>query len=304
MTGSGEVCVLLPTLNEAETVAEVVTGFREAGYENVLVIDGGSTDETVERATDAGARVETQTGSGKGQAVTEAIDRYIEAKYVLMADADATYRPAEADRLLEPLFDGNAEHVIGNRFANMADGAMSRLNRVGNHLINRAFSFIHGRDLKDILSGYRAFTRESFEAITPGTRGFGIETELSVEAVRQGQSIAVVPIHYDPRPAGSSTNLRPFRDGTTIILTLYRLARTNNPLFYFGSLGVSSTIVGVIFGTFVGYRWFLHDTAHEVLALVSAFGILFGVQLLMFGLLSDLIVKLHREQMQRLDEQE
>lgn len=304
MTGSGEVCVLLPTLDEGETVADVVTGFREAGYENVLVIDGGSADETVDRATDAGARVETQTGSGKGQAVTEAIERYVDAEYILMADADATYRPEEADQLLEPLLEGNAEHVIGNRFANMAEGAMSGLNRVGNHLINRAFSFIHGRDLKDILSGYRAFTRESFEGINPGTRGFGIETELSVEAVRQGQAIAVVPIHYDPRPAGSSTNLRPFRDGATIVLTLYRLARTNNPLFYFGSLGVSSTIVGVVFGAFVGYRWFFHSVAHEVLALVAAFGILFGVQLLMFGLLSDLIVKLHREQMQRLDDQD
>ena len=181
---------------------------------------------------------------------------------------------------------------------------MSRLNQVGNTLINRAFAFIHGYEFKDILSGYRAFTRESFQEINPQTQGFGIETELSVGCIEQNHDVEVVPIHYDARPAGSTTNLRPFRDGSIIILTLYRLARTNNPLFYFGSLGLISTLVGVGFGGFVGYRWFLHDTAHEVLALVAAFGIIFGFQLLMFGLLSDLIVKLHREQMRQLNGRE
>lgn len=298
-----EVCVLLPTLDEAATVADVVSGFRNEGFENILVIDGGSSDGTQLIAEDAGARVVTQSGNGKGQAVREAVEEHIDAEYVLMADADATYRPEEAEDLVAPLFTGT-DHVIGNRFANMASGAMSRLNRVGNGLINRAFGYIHRQQLKDILSGYRAFTRQSFLDIDPNTNGFGIETELSVESVRHGQDIDVVPIHYDPRPKDSSTNLRPFRDGGLIFLTLYRLARTNNPLFYFGSLGVLSTIAGLFLALFVGYRWFIMGISHEVLAVAGGFGIIFGVQLLMFGLLSDLIVKLHREQMQRLDERE
>jgi len=290
-----EVCVLIPTYNEAETIGTVIDRFRETGYENVLVIDGGSTDGTPELARDAGARVVEQTGRGKGQAVREGVDAITEP-YVLLIDGDATYRPEEADRLLEPLFSGEAEHVIGNRFADMRPGAMTRLNRVGNRLINRVFRFIHGRDLQDILSGYRAFTRDSFQRLSPSADGFGIETEMAVECVRRGVRTAVVPITYEPRPEGSETNLRPFRDGANIVLRLYQMAKKNNPLFYFGSFGVASALVGFALAVFVAYAWVVRNTSHEVIALAAGVALLFGVQLLMFGVLSDLIVTTNREQ--------
>jgi len=146
-----DVCVLVPTLNEAETIGEVIDGFAERGYDNVLVVDGRSDDGTREIAVEHGARVIEQTGSGKGQAVREGLE-HIEAEYVLMLDGDGTYRPADAERMLEPL-DDDYEHVIGNRFAEMEDGSMPKLNGFGNRAINRAFRFIHGRDLEDILSG-------------------------------------------------------------------------------------------------------------------------------------------------------
>jgi dolichol-phosphate mannosyltransferase len=127
---------------------------------------------------------------------------------------------------------------------------------------------------------------------------------MSVECVKHDVDTSVVPITYEPRPDGSDPNLRPFRDGAVIVLTLYRLARTNNPLFYFGSVGVLSTIAGVLLGAFVAYDWLVRTVSHEVLAVVSAFSILFGVQLLMFGVLSDLIVTLHRQQMRLLERRE
>ena len=298
-----DVTILIPTLNEATTIGEVIEGFQAEGYWNILVVDGGSDDETRDIAESQGADVIVQSGSGKGQAVREAVE-YIDTAYILMVDGDGTYRPSDAPTLLEPLVAGNADHVIGNRFAHMADGAMTRLNKLGNRFINRGFSFIHGRPLEDILSGYRGFTKQSFIESNPRRDGFGIETELAVEAVKRRQPTAVVPIHYDPRPDGSETNLHPLRDGGTIILTLYRLARTSNPLFYFGSLGLTSTLVGLLVGAYVGYRWFVLGISHEILALVAAFGVLFGVQLLMFGLLSDMIVTLHREQMRQIERQD
>ncbi len=294
------VCVLIPTLNEAATIETVIAGFRAEGYDNILVMDGGSSDETQSLAAEAGARVREQSGTGKGQAVQEAL-RYIEAEYVLMADGDGTYRPEDADRMLEPLVAGRAEHVIGNRFADMQPGAMTRLNRVGNRLINGAYRFIHRRDHHDILSGYRAFTRASFERLDLSAEGFGIETELAVECVREGVETVEVPITYRPRPADSQTNLRPIRDGGVIIFTLYRLAKTNNPLFYFGSFGVLSLLVGVAVGAYVGHQWIVYRIPHEVLALVAAAGVLLGVQLIMFGVLSDMIVSLHRDQQRRID---
>jgi len=300
MADRDDVCVLIPTLNEAETIGEVVDGFTDRGFENVLVVDGDSTDGTQEIAREHGARVLQQSGSGKGQAIQEAI-RHIEAEYVLMLDGDGTYRAEDADAMLEPLLEGRYEHVIGDRFADMEDGAMTRLNKAGNGMFNWVFRTIHGENFEDILSGYRAFTRESVERFHLDADGFGVETEMAVECVKHDVPTTVVPIRYEARPDESETNLHPVQDGGVILLTLYQLAKTNNPLFYFGSVGVLSGLFGAAVGAYVGYEWFVGPrVSHEVLAVVSAFAILFGVQLLMFGVLSDLIVTLHREQMRRL----
>ena len=301
MVDPDDVCILVPTYEEAETIGSVIDSYVAEGFEHVLVIDGGSTDGTRDIAEKHGARVVVQSGSGKGQAVREAM-RYIERPYVLMVDGDATYRADDAERMLEPLFAGEAEHVIGNRFANMESGAMSRLNRVGNGIINRAFRFIHGRNLQDILSGYRAFTYRSFQRLNLTADGFGIETEMAVECVKHNVHTSVVPITYQPRPDESETNLRPFRDGGVILLTLYQMAKTNNPLFYFGSVGVLSTLVGVVLAAYVAIEWITRSISHEVIAVVAGVAVLFGVQLLMFGVLSDLIVTLNREQTHQMEE--
>jgi len=296
MADSDDVCVLVPTYNEAETIGAVVTGFVDQGYEHVLVVDGGSADDTQAVAREAGARVVEQSGTGKGQAVREALQRHVDRPYVLMLDGDSTYRPEEAERLLDPLLSGEAEHVIGNRFANMQSGAMTRLNQVGNRIINRSFSLIHGRNLVDILSGYRAFTLESANRLHLRSDGFGIETEMSVECVKHNVRTAVVPITYEPRPEDSETNLRPFRDGANIILTLYQMAKTNNPLFYFGSVGTLSTLTGIGLAAYVAYEWFVRSISHEVIAFLAGSAVLLGVQLLMFAVLSDMIVAVNREQ--------
>lgn len=301
MADRSDVCVLLPTLDEAETIGDVIDSFRAEGFENVLIVDGNSDDGTRSIAEDHGARVMTQSGSGKGQAVREAVDA-IEQPYVLMADGDGTYRAADAEAMLEPLFGRRAEHVIGDRFADMEPGAMTRLNRFGNGLINRLFATVYGRDLGDILSGYRAFTKRSFEQLRVEADGFGIETELAVKCVKQGIDTEVVPIRYEARPGGSETNLNPFRDGGRIVLTLYTLAKTNNPIFYFGTVALLGTAIGVGTGGFVGYRYLVAGVSHEVLALFAAFMILLSVQLLMFGVLTDILVSVNREQSRRLEE--
>ncbi|SDK08245.1 dolichol-phosphate mannosyltransferase [Halovenus aranensis] len=295
-----DVCVLIPTYNEAETIGDVIERFNAVGFEHILVIDGGSEDGTRQVAEDLGATVHIQSGDGKGQAVREAIN-YISQPYVLLVDGDSTYRPEEAGRVLAPLFTGEAEHVIGNRFADMESGAMTRLNQIGNGIINSVFRTVHGRNLVDILSGYRAFTRESFERLSLSADGFGIETEMSVECVRNNIRTEVVPITYEPRPAESETNLRPFRDGGNIIVTLYRLAKKNNPLFYFGSIGGLSILAAAGLATFVVYRWVAAGISHEVLALAAGVSLLFGVQMVMFGVLSDLILTSNREQSQRIE---
>ncbi|GAB7010555.1 S-layer glycoprotein N-glycosyltransferase AglJ [Halorubrum trueperi] len=299
MSDYDDVCVLLPTMDEVETVARVVESFRDVGLDDVLVIDGGSTDGTRDAASDAGARVVEQSGRGKGQAIREAVCDHVTATYVVMADADATYDAADVDAMLDPLVAGEADHVIGNRFADMRSGAMTRLNRIGNQLINLSFRAIHGENYRDILSGYRAFTRESFRKLHLTADGFGIETEMAVECVKNRIPVAVVPITYRERPGGSATNLHPIRDGGVIFIELYRKAKTNNPLFYFGSLGALSTTAGAAMTAYVLYRWFVHGVTHEVIAIGAVGAALLGIQLLIFGFLADMILSLHREQVAR-----
>ncbi len=285
------VTVLIPTLDEAPTIQGLVREFSALGYTRVLVVDGGSTDGTAALAKEAGAEVLVQHGRGKGNAVIEAF-RAVETPYVLMLDGDGTYAPADADRMLAPLAQG-VDQVIGDRLEHAGKGSISRLNLVGNYLLNRLFRLAHGRYLADILSGYRAFTKASVDQMNLAEQGFGIETELAAEAVRNGHAVGVVSISYDRR-AGTATKLNPLRDGYRIAVTIYRLARMNNPLFYFGLIGVALALAGLLVGAFVLYEW-LGGIERLPLTILTVLLIVAGIQMFIFGLIGDMILSFHRE---------
>jgi len=130
--------------------------------------------------------------------------------------------------------------------------------------------------------------------------GFGIETEISAEAVRSGQKISVVPIEYKKRP-GTPTKLNPFHDGFKITATIYRLARMNNPLFYFGLIGLIFMVFGVFVGVYVIFEW-LRQVEHLPLTILTVLLIIVGFQVFMFGILSDMMLALHREVVRELHE--
>lgn len=286
-----EVCILIPTLNEGPTIAGVVKEFKTGGYNNILVMDGKSTDNTVKVARDAGATVKTQSGKGKGNAIIEAFE-IIEQPYILMLDGDGTYSVKDAEKMLTPLFLG-FDQVIGDRLINAEEGSFSRLNLFGNHMLNLLFKIAHSRDLHDILSGYRAFTKMGVQQMHLKEHGFEIETEISVEAVRSGQRIMVVPIKYLRRP-GTATKLSPFHDGVKIVSTIYRLARVNNPMFYFGMMGAFTSLLGLLVGIYVVLEWF-HGVEHIPLTILTVLLIVVGIEIFMFGVISDMLLVFHRE---------
>lgn len=228
---SDELTVLVPTYNEEPTVGEVVRGFVEQGFDDVLVVDGGSEDDTQRVAKEADARVVEQSGSGKGQAVREAIHEYLERPYVVMIDGDGTYLPEEVDRLLAPLDDG-ADHVLGNRLGNPE--AFTRLNFFGNRIFNFEFRLAHGQHLGDILTGYRAFTLESARELNLTEEGFGIETEMCAEALGVDQEVETVDITYLERPEDSEEKLHPILDGARIGYVVYKTTRRTRPAFFYG----------------------------------------------------------------------
>ncbi len=294
-----DVLVLIPTLNEEESIEPVIREFRALGYENILVADGHSTDATVAKAKAAGARIFLQSGSGKGQALKEVFAQ-IEEEYILLIDGDGTYLPNEAGRILEPVLNGQADHVVGNRLVNVQGGALKRLNMIGNKMINRFFAAIYRVHLTDILSGYRAFTTEGIRLLDLSMPGFEIESEITIESVKKGLRIIEVPITYRPRPAGTKTKLHPFRDGLKIILTIFRMARTENPMFYFGLIGSFFGLAGFIVGIFVARDWLLWRIEHIPLTILTAILIIVGFQLFLIGMQGDMMASMHREMMREL----
>ncbi len=286
-----EVCILIPTLNEGPTIGTVVREFKGLGYDHILVVDGKSTDNTVKIAREAGANVRTQSGVGKGNAIIEAFE-VIEQPYILMVDGDGTYSAKDAEKMLTPLFLG-FDQVIGDRLINAEEGSFSGLNLFGNHMLNLLFKVAHSRDLHDILSGYRAFTKLAVQQMHLKEKGFEIETEISVESVRNGQRIMVVPIRYSRRP-GTATKLSPFHDGIKIVSTIYRLARVNNPMFYFGMMGIFTSLLGILTGIYVVQEW-LHGINHIPLTILTVLLIVVGIEIFMFGMISDMLLVFHRE---------
>ena len=237
--GPDEVTVLVPTYNEEPTVGEVVGEFVEQGYDDVLVVDGGSDDDTQRVAKGAGARVVEQSGTGKGQAVREAIHEHLERPYVVMIDGDGTYLPGEIDKVLEPISEG-ADHVLGNRLGNPE--AFESLNYVGNRIFNYEFCLAHGKHLGDILTGYRAFTLESARELTLTEDGFGIETEMCAEALGAGQRVETVDITYLERPEDSEEKLHPVLDGARIGYVVYKTTRRTRPAFFYGVPAVALAV--------------------------------------------------------------
>lgn len=296
---SQDVCILIPTLNEASSIAPVVKDFKEMGFENILVIDGRSTDGTQELAENAGARVIVQSGSGKGQAMAEAFD-LIDQKYILLIDGDGTYLPSEARLLLDPLMKRKADHVVGNRFGRLEGGALKKLNAFGNRFINGFFSTAYGVRLTDILSGYRAFTTEGVRCLDLFTAGFEIESEMTIESIRKGLDIIEVPITYRPRAAGTKTKLNPLKDGLKIVLTIYRMAKTHNPMFYFGMIGSGFGVLGLITGFIILRDWLNGRIEHIPLTILTAIFIIVGFQLLMLGIIGDFMADLHRQMMREI----
>jgi len=297
---SSDVCILIPTLNEAATIGQLIRDFKKEGFSNILVIDGNSRDGTGKIAEAEGAKIVMQTGRGKGQAMIQAFG-IIESPYVIMVDGDGTYLARDAPSLLEPIVEGKADHVIGNRLVKYSPGAFTRLNLVGNHLINMLFDLAYGVHLKDILSGYRAFTLQSIQELELNKTGFEIETEISVECILKEQRVEEVPITYIPRSEKGATKLNPVKDGLRIGSTIYILAKVHNPMFYFGIIGSIFVLSGLITGAFVVVQWFQGITRIP-LTILTTLLIIFGLQMFIFGMLSDLIVTLHKQTIRLIQE--
>ena len=282
---TNNITVLLPCYNEAASIAKVVAAFKEAlPSATVYVYDNNSTDNTAEIARTAGAVVRFEPQRGKGNVVRRMFSD-VEADIYVMADGDKTYDPTVAPELIRKLVDESLDMVVGSRVA--TDDQSYRLgHKFGNRMLTGLVKHLFGYAFEDILSGYRVMSRRFVKSFPIHSRGFEIETEMSVHALQLQLPVAEEATKYGVRSDDSQSKLRTYRDGFRILFTIISLLTTERPRLFYGMLALLLTLVS--FGLAVPILYDFHLTG-EVKRFPTAFLcvglVLLAVQVLVFGFL-------------------
>lgn len=246
-----KIAVLIPCYNEEKTIGSVVLAFKAQLPEaDIYVYDNNSTDNTAAMAHQAGAMVFSEKRQGKGN-VIRSMFRQVEADIYVMVDGDGTYPADQVHSLIAPILSGEADMVCGSRLHPHAESDFKWLNRLGNKAFLHLLNFIFNVRITDILSGYRAFNRNIVKSLPILSRGFEIETELTLKAIERRYRIVEIPVDLSPRPAGSTSKIRIVSDGFLILNTIFALLRDYKPLTAFGSVGLFCIFLGFIPGTIV-----------------------------------------------------
>ncbi len=252
----GRVAVLLPCLNEEATIGAVVSQFRVAlPNARVYVCDNGSDDRTAELAREAGATVIVEERRGKGRAIRR-LFREVDADVYVMADGDGTYDARSVGRLVSTLSDRYLDMVVAARRSTVS-GAYTPLRRAGNRLFSALARWRCGRRVRDLLSGYRAFSRRFVESFPARSDGFEVETEMTLFAASAGLAWDEIDCPYFARPEGSTSKLRAFRDGLRILRTLLwsPAAGSAGRLGAFQAAVIVAAVTLLATAVFLGLNW-------------------------------------------------
>jgi glycosyltransferase involved in cell wall biosynthesis len=289
------VAVLVPCYNEEKTIAEVVRGFRAAlPGAAIYVYDNNSKDGTVEAARKAGAIVSSETLQGKGNVVRRMFAD-IEADVYVMVDGDNTYHAPSAPKLVEKLLREKLDMVVGAR-VDSEEAAYRPGHRFGNRMLTGFVARLFGERFKDILSGYRVFSRRYVKSFPALAKGFETETELTVHALELRMPVAELPTPYGARPAGSASKLNTYRDGVRILLQILRLFREERPLQFFLFWFAVLFALSAALGTPVVTEYLRTGLVPRLPTAVLATGIMLLAFLsLMSGLILDTVTRGRRE---------
>jgi glycosyltransferase involved in cell wall biosynthesis len=239
------IAVLLPCYNEATTIGKVVQNFRQVMPESIIyVYDNNSTDDTVRVATEAGAIVRREPFQGKGNVVRRMFAD-IDADVYVLADGDETYDAASAPKLVNRLISDKLDMVAASRISTETE-AYRPAHQFGNRFLSGLVAWLFGNRFRDILTGYRVFSRRFVKSFPALSWGFEIETELTVHALELRMPSDEVDTPYHSRPAGSASKLNTWRDGLRIFLTILRMLKEVRPVFFFSSIAGTLALLSVI----------------------------------------------------------
>lgn len=292
-----KIAVLIPCYNEAATIDKVVRDFRAALPEAVVyVYDNNSTDGTGDIARAAGAVVRRERRQGKGN-VIRTMFRDVEARCYLMVDGDDTYPAEQARQLTDAVLLEGADMAVGDRLSSTYFTENKRpFHNSGNVLVRGLVNrFFHG-NIVDIMTGYRAFSRLFVKSFPVLSKGFEIETEMSIHALDKNLRLVSVPVGYRDRPAGSQSKLNTYSDGAKVLMTIFRLVKDYKPLAFFSvvSLVLMAAAAVLFFPVFLEYL----DTGlveRFPTLIVAGFLAVGGLLTFCCGLILDTVIKKERQ---------
>lgn len=311
------IAVLVPCYNESKTIEKVVADFKKVLPEAVVyVYDNNSTDGTDEAAKRAGAVVRYEYRQGKGNVIRRMF-RSIDAECYIMTDGDDTYPAEFAREMVDLVLNRNVDMVVGDRLSSTYFTENKRpFHNFGNTLVRKSINILFKNNMKDIMTGYRAFSYEFVKTFPVLSKGFEIETEMSIHAIDKNMSVENVVIDYRDRPEGSESKLNTYSDGFKVLRLIARLYRIYRPMAFFGIIALVMVLISIGFLFPVVGTYFQTGLVPKFPTLIACgFAILAAVQSFFAGLIlqtmtqknkQDFEMELHRvwREKQRLEKEE
>lgn len=292
-----KIAVLIPCYNESKTIEKVVKDFKKVLPEAVIyVYDNNSTDHTDEIAREAGAVVRYEYQQGKGNVIRRMF-REIDAECYVMADGDDTYPAEFAPEMVEKVLNKKVDMVIGDRLSSTYFTENKRpFHNFGNSLVRKAINLMFKTEIKDIMTGYRAFSYQFVKSFPVLSKGFEIETEMSIHAVDKNMLLENVVIEYRDRPEGSESKLNTYSDGFKVLKTIGRLFKNYKPLEFFGVISAILMILALAFFVPVFSTYLrIGEVPNFPTLIVCGFAVLAAIQSLFAGMILQNIVQKNRQ---------
>ena len=286
-----KIAVLIPCFNEEQTIGKVVRDVKEALPEaSVYVYDNNSTDRTAEEAAAAGACIRREPRQGKGNVIRRMF-REVDAQCYLMIDGDDTYPLDCAGEMVDKVLEQKADMVVGDRLSSTYFTENKRpFHNFGNSLMRSGINGLFHTDIKDIMTGYRAFSYEFVKTFPVFSKGFEIETEMTIHAVNYNMQVENVVVEYRDRPEGSVSKLNTYSDGMRVIRKMLQLYRNYRPLHFFGALCALLMILALLFMVPI-FREYLQTglVPRFPTLIVCGFMVLAGIQSFFAGMILEVL---------------
>lgn len=292
-----KIAVLIPCYNESKTIEKVVKDYKRVLKDaDIYVYDNNSTDGTDELAKKAGAIVKYEYRQGKGN-VIRSMFRDIDASCYLMVDGDDTYPAEDAKKMCDLILEKKADMVIGDRLSSTYFKENKRpFHNFGNRIVRWLINKLFRNNIKDIMTGYRAFSYEFVKTFPVLSKGFEIETEMTIHAVDKNFNLVEMPVTYRDRPSGSVSKLNTYKDGVKVLKTIATLFKEYRPAFFFNIISAILLIISLFMVTPVFMEYFKTGLVPRFPTLIVG-GVILTVSLLLWicGIILQVIVKKHKQ---------